>query len=100
MEAMTDARARWKEEHRRRRVRSRWLDPLKRRLSLALFVAAAACLVLAAVVDINWMAGFFVTCFGGLFLRGYTLGEIFSHGGSTDGYVGDGGGDHGGGDGG
>jgi hypothetical protein len=94
---VSDARGRWKEKHRRRRVRARWLDPLKRWVSNLLIVAAVGFLVLAAVAHIAWFTGFFAALIAGLMLRGVSPGEIFSHGG-VDGYVG--GGDGGGGDGG
>lgn len=97
---MSDARERWKETHRKRRIRARWLNPLQLWTSNVLLAIAFVCLVLAAVVDLNWCAGFLVAMFGGLRVRGITLGEIFSSGGGGgDASVGAGSSDGGGGEG-
>jgi ABC-type transporter Mla maintaining outer membrane lipid asymmetry permease subunit MlaE len=90
---MSDARERWKENHRARRVRARWVNPLRRRASTVLLVAAVGFVVLAIAVHLAWLTGFVVALLGGLMLRDVSLGEIFSAGG-FDGYV-DGGGDGG-----
>ena len=89
---MSDARERWKTEHRRRRVRARWLDPLKNVVSYVLIAAALVCLVLAPLVDVMFFGGFLVALVAGLLLRGVTFGEMFSAGGVDPGYTGDGGG--------
>ena len=94
---MSDARQRWKEKHRRRRVRARWLDPLKLWTSNLLLVAAMACLVLTPLVAPAFLAGFAVALVAGLLLRGVSFGEMLSHGGVDAGYTGDGGGGDGGG---
>jgi uncharacterized membrane protein YgcG len=90
---VSDARQRWKEKHRRQRVRARWLDPLKLWTSNVLLVAAAVCLVLTPLVAGVFLVGFFAALIAGLLVRGMSLGEILSHGGGGDpGYTGDGGG--------
>jgi hypothetical protein len=92
---VSDARERWKEKHRRRRVRARWLDPLKNVVSYVLIAAAVVCLVLTPLVHPLFLLAFFATLIGGLLVRGMSIGEIFSHGGVDPGYTGDGGGDGG-----
>ena len=97
---MSDARERWKAKHRKRRIRARWLNPLQLWTSNALLAIAFVCLVLAAVVDLNWCAGFLVAMFAGLRVRGITFGEIFSSGSGGDASIGAGSSDDGGGGGG
>ena len=95
---MSDARERWKEKHRKRRIRARWLNPLQLWTSNVLLAIAFVCLVLAAVVDLNWCAGFIVGLFAGLRVRGITFAEIFSSGSGGDASVGAGSSDGGGGE--
>ena len=89
---MSDARERWKENHRKRRIRARWLDPLENVVSYALIAAAVVCIALTPIVHPMLFLGFFALLIPGLMLRGMSVGEIFSHGGVDPGYTGDGGG--------
>ncbi len=65
-----------------------------------LLAIAFVCLVLAAIADLAWCAGFFVAILAGLRVRGITFGEIFSSGTGGDASIGAGSSDDGGGGGG
>ena len=82
---MDDARARWRVEHRRRRIRRRRYGPLVRALSVLLLVAAAGFAVAAVLADLMWFGAGLGCLVAALLLRGVTLSEIFSSG--SDVYV-------------
>lgn len=71
----SDPRARWKAEHRRRRLRARWLEPLKHRSGVALYVLGAATIVPAILWSVMWLGAGFLLVVAGLALHGHPPSE-------------------------
>ena len=82
-----EARERWREQHRRQRLRAPKVERARRIAAPACFVAAVALAVAALVVAWGWGVLAFAFFYLGLRCSGIRPFEGGGAGGGTDGYV-------------
>ena len=85
---MSDARERWRAQHRRARIREQRLAPIRRVAAPLCLVMAVGFGVLGLVIEWGWATPAFPLFYLGLRLYGVRPSKDGGAGGSTDGYVG------------